>query len=253
MGSYQIDYDKLIISDIRFNDLKKEVYAKFDDPENKSDWPDLPENSKLKEDLLNEIKFKKALFIKITAIIFYSDNLLPESKSPPTINYSLPFSEYPNIIFENDIIRNFFENICIAFRSSLDILTHLFSLKVKSIPKIPKNIEDNYQGFKKGKKKSEWTISKLEKEAPTLYTIFQKHIDWIDKLCNYRDMIIHKQGYLDINYWIKVQNNQSITWTSPSIDTGESLELFTIKIRNDIMYFYKEILDEYDKIEYLER
>jgi len=250
---YKIDFDKLIISDIRFNEVKKEVYAKFDDLVNKSYSLDLPENSELKEDLLNEIKFKKALFIKITAIIFYSDNLLPESKSPPLVNYSLPFSEYPNIIFENDIIRNFFENICIAFRSSLDILTHLFSLKVKSIPKIPKNIEDNYQGFKKGKKKSEWTISKLEKEAPTLYAIFQKHIDWIDKLCNYRDMIIHKQGYLDINNWIKVQNNQSITWLAPTLDNEESIELFTIKIRNDIISFYKEILDEYDKIEYLER
>lgn len=253
MSFYKLKNKDMIISDIRSNEVKKEVYAKFDDRENKNSLPDLPENSELKEDLLNEIKFKKALFIKITAIIFYSDNLLPESKSPPLVNYSLPFSEYPNIIFENDIIRNFFENICIAFRSSLDILTHLFSLKVKSIPKIPKNIEENYQGFKKGKKESEWTVSKLEKEAPTLYAIFQKNIDWIDELCNYRDIIIHKQGYLDINYWTKIQDNQSITWLAPTLDNEESIELFTIKIRNDIISFYKEILDEYDKIEYLER
>lgn len=253
MSFFQLKNKDMIISDIRFNEVKKEVYAKFDDLVNKSYSLDLPENSKLKKDLLNEIKFKKALFIKISSIVFYSDHLLPESKSTPVVNYKLPFSEYPNIVFENDIIKNFFENICITFRSSLDILTHLFSLKVENIPDIPENIEFNYQGFKRGKKKNEWTITILDKEAPALYKVFQKNIDWIDKLCNYRDMIIHKQGYLDINYWTKIQDNQSIVWIAPSLDTGEPLELFTTKTRNDILSFYKEILDEYDKIEYLER
>lgn len=237
---YKIDYDNLIISDIRFNDLKKEVYSKFDDLVNKRYPP-------------SEIKLEKALFMKISAIIFYSDNLLPESKSTPLVNYTLPLSECPNIIFENDIIKNFFENICITFRSSLDILTHLFPLKVENIPNIPKAPNEEYKGFRRSSDPKKDTLKILEKEAPALYEIFQKNIEWIDRLCNYRDIIIHKQGYLDINYWTKVQNNQSITWIAPSLDTGESLELFTIKIRNNIISFYKEILDEYDKIEYLEK
>jgi len=259
MSFYKLKNKDMIISDIRSNEVKKEVYAKFDDRENKNSLPDLPENSELKEDLLNEIKFKKALFIKITAIIFYSDNLLPESKSPPLVNYSLPFSEYPNIIFENDIIRNFFENICITFRSSLDILTHLLYTKVKSLPKLPKKpngeLDPNgeYKGFRRSSDPKKDTLKILEKDALTLYTVFQKNRAWINQLCDYRDTIVHKRGHIDINYWTKIQDNQSITWIAPSLDTGEPLELFTTKTRNDILSFYKEILDEYDKIEYLER
>ena len=246
MSFFQLKNKDMIISDIRFNEVKKEVYAKFDDLVNKSYSLDLPENSKLKKDLLNEIKFKKALFIKISSIVFYSDHLLPESKSTPVVNYNLPFSEYPNIVFENDIIKNFFENICITFRSSLDILTHLLSIQIKFLPSLPTDPNGEYHGFKRGKNKN--TLKILEKYVPALYSIFHKNINWINQLCDYRDIIIHKKGYLDISYWTKIQEKQSITWVAPTLDNGESIELFTIKIRDKIINFYKEILTEYDNL-----
>jgi hypothetical protein len=242
---YKIDFDKLILSDIRFGSLKEDsLYSVF-------------ENLINSDPISKNYEIKKNLFIKLSKIFVYIDLVLPELKSPPIINYSLPFESFPKTTFENDIIKNLFEDICITFRSSLDILTHLLHTKVKSLPELPTKsngeLDPNgkYNGFKRSSKIKEDTLKILEKEAPALYEIFQKNIDWINQLCEYRDTIVHKKGHIDINYWTKFKNNQSITWIAPYLDTGESLELFTIKIRNNIISFYKEILDEYDKMEYL--
>jgi hypothetical protein len=232
MGRYKINYNKLIISDIRFDSLKNDkLYPHF-------------------EDLINptaEKELKKALSLKLSAIFFYSDIVLNETKASPIIDYNtLPFSEFPKTEFENDIIKNLFEDICITFRSSLDILTHLLSIQIKFLPSLPTDPNGEYHGFKRGKNKN--TLKILEQYAPALYAIFQKNINWINQLCDYRDIIIHKKGYLDISYWTKIQDNQSITWAAPTLDNGESIEFFTIKIRDKIIDFYKEILTEYDTL-----
>lgn len=231
---YELDSDRQIISDIRFDPLKEDtLYPHFENLIN-------PTNLSPGEE------FKKALSLKLSAIFFYSDILLNETKASPIVNYSLPFSEYPKTEFENDIIKNLFEDICITFRSSLDILTHLLSVQIKSLPTLPDNPNGAYHGFKRGKDKN--TLKILEQDAPALHAIFQKNIDWINQLCDYRDIIIHKKGYIDISYWTKIQENQSITWITPMLDNGESIELFTIKIRDKIIDFYKEILTEYDNL-----
>jgi len=244
---YKIYFDKLIISDVRFGSLKEDsLYPVF-------------ENLINSDPFSSNHEIKKSLFIKLSKIFVYIDLVLPELKSPPIINYSLPFETFPKTTFENDIIKNLFEDICITFRSSLDILTHLLYTKVKSLPKLPKKpngaLDPNgkYKGFRRSSDPKKDTLKILEKDAPVLYTVFQKNRAWINQLCDYRDTIVHKRGHIDINYWTKIQDNQSITWIAPSLDKGEPLELFTIKIRNDIISFYKEILDKYDKIEYLER
>jgi hypothetical protein len=233
MGRYKIDYDKQIISDIRFDQLKTDkLYPHF---ENLINTP--PYSS--------EKELRNALSLKLSAIFFYSDIVLNETKSPPIINYTPPFSEFPKTEFENDIIKNLFEDICITFRSSLDILTHLLSIQIKSLPQLPKDPNAKYPGFARGKYS---TLKKLELNAPALYAIFQKHSDWINQLCDYRDIIIHKKGYLDISYWTKIQEKQSITWITPMLDNGESIELFTITVRDKIIEFYKEILTEYESL-----
>lgn len=244
---YKIDFDKLIISDIRFDSLKEDaLYQSF-------------ENLINSDPFSSNHEIKKSLFIKLSKIFVYIELILPELKSHPIINYSLPSESSPKTTFENDIIKNLFEDICITFRSSLDILTHLLYTKVKSLPKLPKKpngeLDPNgeYKGFRRSSDPKKDTLKILEKDALTLYTVFQKNRAWINQLCDYRDTIVHKRGHIDINYWTKIQDNQSITWIAPSLDTGEPLELFTTKTRNDILSFYKEILDEYDKIEYLER
>jgi hypothetical protein len=242
MGRHQIDNDKQIISDIRFDPLKEDkLYPHF---EHLINPPHLSPGE----------EFKKALSLKLSAIFFYSDILLSETKASPIVNYTLPFSEFPKTEFENDIIKNLFEDICIAFRSSLDILTHLLSIQIKSLPQLPGNpngeLDPNgkYEGFKRSSKLKVDTLKILKKDAPALYAIFQKHNDWINQLCDYRDIIIHKKGYLDISYWTKIQEKQSITWITPMLDNGESIELFTITIRDKIIEFYKEILTEYDNL-----
>lgn len=239
---YKIDFDKLIISDIRFGSLKEDsLYLVF-------------ENLINSDPFSSNHEIKKSLFIKLSKIFVYIDLVLPELKSPPIINYSLPFESFPKTTFENDIIKNLFEDICITFRSSLDILTHLLYTKVKSLPKLPQKsngeLDPNgeYKGFRRSSDPKKDTLKILEKDAPALYSIFQRHIDWINQLRDYRDTIVHKRGHVDISYWTKIQDNQSITWVAPTLDNGESIELFTIKIRDKIINFYKEILTEYDNL-----
>jgi hypothetical protein len=239
---YQVVYDKLIISDIRFGSLKEDsLYSVF-------------ENLINSDPFSTDHEIKKSLFIKLSKIFVYIDLVLPELKSPPIINYSLPFESFPKTTFENDIIKNLFEDICVTFRSSLDILTHLLYTKIKSLPALPKKpngeLDPNgkYEGFKRSSKLKVDTLKILKKDAPALYAIFQKHNDWIKQLCDYRDTIIHKRGHIDISYWTKTQEKQSITWITPMLDNEESIELFTIKIRAEIIEFYKEILTEYDNL-----
>lgn len=241
-SKYNINGDKLIISDIRFDQKKEQLY------------------SEIHNRLVNvapsdtTISIRDALFTKLSGVFYQIQLLEGELKNPPIINFTQPFEYYPFTIYKNDIIIYSLESIFITFQSSLDILVQLLSTKIPQLPK--SKPDDDYKpvftsGERFGRKgKGEGTLDILEKCCKPVYIVFEKNIEWMSQIWEWRNIIIHRQGYLkDLSYWTKeIKKDKSIIWQVPNLPNGKPVEEYIKQLEPNIINFYKNILETFEEM-----
>ncbi len=201
-----------------------------------------------------EFEWSKSLYIKLHGVFLCLNLLNVELKNRPFVNFNLPFKSFPLTEFENDIIRNSLESVFISLRSCLDILTLLLSIKVKDLPQIPDSQGKKFPGFNRSKKKS--TLKLLEKNNQNIFKVFKEYEKTIDEVCEYRDEIIHKRGYMNgIGFWIKRDDTSWIkkddtSWIMPTMPDGQPIEVYLDKLESEILKFFRKILVEFDMMPY---
>jgi hypothetical protein len=231
---YQIKGNKLIIKEWRLDEQSKILFNTLANLTINSD------SSK------PEFEWKNSLYIKLHGVFLWLNLLFVELKIPPFVNFTLPVKSYPLIEFENDIIRNALESVFISFRSCLDILTILLSIKIDDLPQIPDSKDKKFPGFMRGKKEN--TLKLLEKGNENIFKVFKEYEKTIDEVCEYRDEIIHKRGYMNgISFWIK---KDDASWIMPKMPVGQPIEVYLDKLKSEMLEFFRKILVEFDRMPY---